>query len=294
MENKENDGGKENKQYLYENYLDLLAGDTEGTNPDFIRLIGMLDALAEEYDPMPATVNSIAVVLRKQSYGRVSQSKGKEKLSLFGLPLRMYINTRLGFMSRAILLLLVAVTLMGATYSVLSVIDQAFFLDPTTARISEQKLGKEINQSQAVNGFTVSVKRVYADRSVVIVGYTIKGPTGRKFNSLLGWGDLNEASGQQVPTLPILTDLDGNSLDFFGRGSDRDISGVYGTGVQDGEAGQVLKYKTPALPTGAKDIKLRFRVGKLTAYEQLSGGKFADITVDGPFTFEFTVPVTGS
>lgn len=294
-----NEGDEDDKRDLYRKYEDVFEDSAGSSDSELVRLVSALDALASENDPPPPIVRSIRVALDKQASLQVSRGKRKRSrlAELPGLRLltAAWIPRRLTTVPKAIIFLLASLILIGATYAVVSVIDQAFYLDESTAPIAAQKLGKEVNQSKTIDGFTVSVKRVYADRNQIVIGYTISGPPGRSFNTFMAWGDLDETPGHEVATLPILTDAYGNRLSIVGHVSGNDVGAVFGTGIVQGEhgeeLGQALKYSMPGIPEASKEIELHFKVGKLTALEQVDEDKLQAITVAGPFEFEFTVPI---
>ncbi|MFN8536236.1 MAG: DUF4179 domain-containing protein [Thermomicrobiales bacterium] len=67
-------------------------------------------------------------------------------------------------------------------------IGQAFGMAAGTNRIVTQHLGKELGVSQTVNGFTVTIERVYADANQIVIGYSVSGPPDRTFNNFLAFG----------------------------------------------------------------------------------------------------------
>ena len=71
------------------------------------------------------------------------------------------------------------------------------------AFIVEQDLGREMNLSQTVDGYTVSVRRVYADRDRIVIGYAAIGPPGRELEIEFG-----------SSTHPTFTDAEGNPIEI--------------------------------------------------------------------------------
>lgn len=280
-----------NRASLCLKYRDVLGDNTDATDPDLLRLLGGLDALSAENEPPASVVQSIASALDAQtSILRVQSAVSRRQLASSGAQsilarTRQWIDRRLNGMQKVAVYLLAAFTLMGATYAAMSVVDQAFYLDPSTRSIAEDKLGIELNQSKTIDGFTVSVKRVYADEDQVVVGYTISGPQGRTFYTFMASGALNKTPGPIADILPTLTDDQGNRLKFVG------VAAAFDTGVQGGAYGQALRYDTPSIADGIKEISLHFEVGKITAYEQRSEGTLQAIMVPGPFEFSFAIPI---
>lgn len=309
----------EHQRYLFETYSDLLISEADtkteigdknkdvdgGVDAALVRVVEVLDVIAHQYEPPPSTVNSIGNILREHSSRSVhhplsrKQALGRRFHDLFARTgsriqsVRLWLGRTAKLLPKPLLLLLMALVLVGAAYSTLSVIDQAFLLDTGTAHIAEQKLGVELGQAQTRNGFTLTVKRAYADQNRIVIGYTIQGPQGRDFNNLMAWGDIDESLAHPVATLPILTDSTGTTLGILGHNSDRDLVSIYGTDVQSGENAQVITYQMSPLQHAdkLKEIQLRFYVGEITAYEQTEANQYSAFTVDGPFIFDFTLPI---
>lgn len=267
-----------NERDLYGKYGDVL-GDT--ADPEMVHLVGCLDALSTEEAPSARTVGAIWGRLNERNLRPRGRRTIRAMFAVTG-----WIPHRMSTVAAGLLAFFV---LAGAGYSVLPVVEQALNLDQKTAPIAEQHLGKEVNQSRTVGGFTVTVTRVYADADQVVVAYAVRGPDGRNFNSLMAWGQLEESGRGQLGTLPMLTDASGSRLGAVGNVSGNGVGGIYGTGVQGGESGQALRYRTPS--THQEELPLHFEVAKITAYEQLGEDQYQALTVTGPFRFDFTVPV---
>jgi hypothetical protein len=180
-------------------------------------------------------------------------------------------------------LLVSVLCLIGAGYAVLPALEAAFHLHTGTAAILSQGLGKEVDVSQTIEGFTVAIKRVYADANQIVIGYTISGPQGRTFNNIMAWGDYNPGPGHPVARSPFLTDTRGNA---FSGG----LGGAQ-PGIQDGTVAQLLTYDGVGIGSNATDIQVRLTIGKLSAYEHLRENEFRDVIVNGPFEFDLMIPV---
>jgi len=155
-----------------------------------------------------------------------------------------------------------------------------------------QPLGQPVNLVQSTCGYTMTLKRVYADADRVIVGYTIVGPTGRSFSGF--------------ETRPMtLTDMQGHSLAWNTGG------GV----TQGNEAGQYTGFDASGIPGHPSSLTLHLVVRSLTAFEILGAKEPARVgcetypfvgegvvmghderwvRVAGPLTYDFTVPVSPS
>jgi hypothetical protein len=177
--------------------------------------------------------------------------------------------------------------------------DDAFGMDPGAQQVAQNGLVTELQLVQTVDGFSVTVRQVYADANRIIIGYTVSGPVGHHFNNF------------QLRR-PVLTDAQGTALPWRGGN---------GAGVQAGVGRYLDWYDATALPrAGSHDIPLRLRADSLEAIEQVGplptpqprqsgapasgtrvaqpsnetggGSSVSILDVSGPFTFEFAVPLT--
>lgn len=255
-------------------YRDLLGDDPTG---ELLALIARLDAaLAPSASDLPpdlvARIDRVAT-----GWGRRPTRERRLRRwrpSLLRAPRRARV---------AAVALVAAFCLLGAGYGLRSGLDHLIAVHTGTAAIASRHLGQEVNASRTIQGFTVSVRQVYADPNQIAIGLTVSGPPGRTFNNIVPWGDLSTTPGHQVATSPILTDDQGREL----RGG---LGGEQG-GVVDGTAAYLLTYDGSGIPIGRKQIDVRLTIGKLTAYEALGANRYRDVTVDGPFTFDLTIPV---
>lgn len=248
------------REYSEEPYADLMG---DRADPDLSRLMQGLAALSAEHEPDARVVLSIGETIQQ----RASQIDSRKTTATRRLRRRFWIVPALA---------LAALALLGAGYAVIPVIEQAFNMDAGTARIATDNLGTVINRSRTINGFTLTVKRVYVDVNQVVVGYTVSGPRRQKFNTFMVWGD---KSG----SLPTLSSPRGAQLSVVG--------GLYATGVQGGKYGQVLRYTSPQGFEKAKRVTLEFDAGKITAVKNVDGHKVHAVDVRGRFHFVFVVPV---
>jgi hypothetical protein len=187
-------------------------------------------------------------------------------------------------------LLVVLAVSIGAGYSVVSVLDQAFLIHPGTRQVLVRDLSKQVDLPQTVNGFTMTVKRVYADANQIVIGYNVTGPDDRTF---LGFSFPVGTTG------PLLTDEQGHQF--------KPMLGV-GAGMEGAIGGYVLTYDGESISRDTKELNLRLEVPALLAIEEvsISGRPIADkvecsddyenicfVTVNGPLIYNFTVPVAG-
>jgi len=167
--------------------------------------------------------------------------------------------------------------LAGAAYSAITVLDQAFNMNPGTQRIVTANLGRVLGLTRTVAGFTVTIGRVYADSNQIVIGYTISGPPNRTFNSLLPFAPPD-------PRIPSLTDAAGRE---FPVGP---VS--WGTGVQEGRVGGVLMYQTAGIADASKDLALHLTFAGILAVERIGENPSSsrDVVVHQAFDFTFPVP----
>jgi hypothetical protein len=70
----------------------------------------------------------------------------------------------------------------GVAYALNPVISQVFGMFPGWQHVEEAHLAQELNLSQTLDGVTVTLERTYADANEILIGYTIKGPNGRRYD----------------------------------------------------------------------------------------------------------------
>jgi Domain of unknown function (DUF4179) len=178
--------------------------------------------------------------------------------------------------------------LMGAGYVAMPALEHLFEVHTGTRAIIYNNLGREVNITQTVDGFTVAVRRVYADPNHVVIGLTVSGPQGRTFNHIMPWGEWYGYDPQRgLGTSPVLTDDQS-------RGFSGGMGGEQGA-LQEGSTPYLLDYDGVGIGASGvdlpKEIHVHLKIGMLSAYEQLPGDKYQEIFVQGPFGFNLTIPV---
>ncbi|MGH2448818.1 MAG: hypothetical protein ACRDFS_09500 [Chloroflexota bacterium] len=175
---------------------------------------------------------------------------------------------------------LAVTVLAAATYRVRPLVEQALNLDPLTRPLSSQDLGEHTQISRTIHGFTVSIKRLYANSHLVVIGYAISGRPGHAYNSLAPYGDLPGMPAR----MPMLSDL-----------HDRELAGgtnSWATGVDGRTAAGVLTYKAHGVQVHHGVLALRMTVPAISAVEQLPDRLRFD-TIPGPFVFDLQIHVSG-
>src|SRR5262249_28148023 len=82
-----------------------------------------------------------------------------------------------------VIALVLALTLVvGSTYAVGTILDQINQFDPGTHQVQLKNLYQPINQSQTIQGFTLTIVEGYADANRVIIASTVQKPAGHTYN----------------------------------------------------------------------------------------------------------------
>lgn len=252
-------------QQLYASYPDLL--DESSDDVDLVSLIRDLDAASATVRPPASLPASIEQALRERVAERERRGKrARPSLLLSRLP------RHLGAVA-AVLLALVLLT--GVAYAVVPILSRAFGRDPGLQPILQANLGKEVNHSQTVDGFTVSIQRVYADANRVVIGYTVSGPPGRTFTNFF----LDK---------PRLVAANGAILPYRARTD---------AGTDSGTGGYVMWYDAADIAGNPKELDLRLEIPGIQAIQPTHLSPTPQppapqppVRLPGPFEFRFTVP----
>lgn len=253
---------------LHADYADIVAEDAD---PDLLHTIYKLDkALRTAYSAeVPLQLrDSLRQVLEEHLSRRPALGPGHRKnLATTGL-------RRFSILAGALALILV---LGGAAYQQISGLDAAFRMNPGTEQIVLQNLGTDMDLSQTVKGYTVTVKRVYADMNEIVIGCVVSGPPQLRFHNFILWGE-----GFHTPTL---TDNQGNVF------SAAPLS--WGHGVENGRTGAYLElFQGETIKPNTKALKLHFQIQSVEAIQDIGlVPELKSYRVPGPFVFDFTVPM---
>jgi hypothetical protein len=183
-------------------------------------------------------------------------------------------------------------------------LDRNFQSSPYTREIMAKSLGKEMSLAQTIDGYTLTVARVYADSKYVFIGLVAEGPEGRAVADIhldditydgsqsddLAWGQ------EEVAVATLAGDPD--------RRLERGPTQMDEQGL--GKA-FMLGFVTPELEPGTKRLDLRLELAGLVAREAAGGRSPSSVgygggceeinprircrLVRGPFEFDLTVPV---
>ncbi len=174
------------QQALQETYNDLLHNETD---PAFIQLVQELDSIGSAPQP-PASVNWPAV--------RAMHTEQTARKRATVLPFRT--STRLWhllFKKTAFVPVLIGLVLVTAafTFTLTPLMNFLLSLQPSGQRLVSSHLFVDINQSQTVDGKTVTLQDGYADASQIILGYTFS--PAHAFD-IVGIPDLSTQQGVEL------------------------------------------------------------------------------------------------
>lgn len=122
--------------------------------------------------------------------------------------------TRLGW---AFLALTLFLAFGAVTYAVAPIVERLFQQEAGLRHVEQANLVQELNLSQTMDGVTVTLERAYTDANRIVVGFTIKGPHGQRydarhltltdaagtvFSGMLGYGVTGQSDILQVSLPP--------------------------------------------------------------------------------------------
>lgn len=188
------------QQALQETYSDLLDNETD---PAFSQLVQELDSICTAPLP-PASVNWPAVramyleqLAQKRATGLQFRTPGRPRYPLFRRP--------------AFVLALIGLVLVTAafTFTLTPLMNFLLSLQPAGQRLITDHLFVDINQSQTIDGKTVTLQEGYADASQIILGYTVSPATAF---DIVGIPDLSTKQGVElIPDNTLTTASSGNT-----------------------------------------------------------------------------------
>jgi len=97
--------------------------------------------------------------------------------------------------------------IMGVTYAAVPVFTRVFDLGGAGSVI-QQNLGREVNISRRLAGYTMTIKRVYADPNRVLIAYSIRPPTtGQRLWNMSTNLTVTDAQGTVLPERSLVGDV---------------------------------------------------------------------------------------
>jgi hypothetical protein len=245
---------------LTNRYPDLVG---ERDDPDLLRLVADLDEVHSAPEPSAAARGAIAAALSAKAAG-VSGVPSPRVASPGGWihPLRWAAHRPLV----AATLILALVLLGGAAFAVEPLIKQAFNMEPGTQQLLELKLAQDVHLVRQLNGFTVTIDKVYADSNRVVIGYTVATPPNH---------------GYAMELLdPVLTTPDGLTL----PGGD-----FMGTGAQNNAQAIIAVFDTSQITSMPPSLQLHLSARGLGGMEDAGSSTVRPYEVLGQLDFDFTV-----
>ncbi|HZS93696.1 MAG TPA: DUF4179 domain-containing protein [Chloroflexota bacterium] len=92
------------------------------------------------------------------------------------------------------------VAVVGAAYATVPTLSRVFEMGAAT-NVLTQNLGTRVDRSQSVAGYTMTIKRAYADANRVLIAYTIRPPAGQRHWNLAADNlTVTADSGVSLPT----------------------------------------------------------------------------------------------
>ncbi len=166
------------KETLFARYPDLLL---EPSDAETQAVIEQLDAVYTTPAPPPHLTLAAALELRAGAAQgeRSARQKPRVRLVRWVLAPRPLAQRLAGV---AIAMLLALVLTVGSSYAVGTILDRVLHFEPGTEQIELKNLYQNINQSQTMQGFTLTVAQGYADSNRVIVTFTVEKPAGHTYN----------------------------------------------------------------------------------------------------------------
>ena len=201
--------------------------------------------------------------------------------------------TRLGW---AFLALALSLAFGAVAYAVAPVLSRVFQMEAGLQHIEQADLVQELDLSQTVDRVTVTLEQAYADTNRIVVGFTIKGPTGQRYEAR--HLTLTDAASTVFP----------GTVGYGVSGQ----SDILKASLPPGEGAYVLAFDAAAVKGAPDDLDLRLvmEVEELVLPPDAPGpfptssGSPAEPpesmvvelqpmpegAIVGPFTFDFSVP----
>jgi len=166
----------------------------------------------------------------------------------------------------AAMLMLSLVLLGGAAFAVEPLLKQVFNMEPGTQQLLELKLAQDVHLVRQMDGFTVTIEKVYADSNRVVIGYTVATPPNHGYAmSLLD---------------PVLTTADRLTL----AGGD-----FMGTGIQNNAQATIAFFDTSQITGTPSSLQLHLTARGLGGMEDAGSPTVHPYQVLGQLDFDFMV-----
>jgi hypothetical protein len=239
-------------------YADLLD---ETSDPELARLVSTLDAAYRAAEPPAPMRAAIGQALRQHAARAQAQRRVRQR------PWWPHVRMPRRAVTVTASIVLAALILGGGAFAVEPYLSSLFNFEPGTQQVLDLKLAEQVNVSQRVGGFTVTVDKAYADANNVIVAYTVKMPAHGGYTSAM-------------LVNPVLN-TDQGTLEPGGKG--------YGAPNQGTSQANLLFFDASSITGTPSQLQVHLSADGLMA--QASGGKpdAHQVNVPGALAFDFTL-----
>ncbi len=245
---------------LITRYADVVG---ERNDPDLLRLVADLDELHSAAEPSAAARDAISAALQARAVGAPGTTTPRDVSS------GRWVRTRRWATQRPLVaatLVLALVLLGGAAFAMEPLLKQVFNMEPGTQQLLELKLAQDVHLVRQIDGFTVTIEKVYADSNRVVIGYTVATPPNHGYAmSLLD---------------PVLTTADGLTL----PGGD-----AMGTGNQNNAQATIAFFDTSRITGAPPSLQLHLSARGLGGMEDAGSPTVRPYQVLGQLDFDFIV-----
>jgi Domain of unknown function (DUF4179) len=262
------------KQALAERYTDLLI---DWQNPALTQVVHELDkTYSAPCSPASLTWKNLQV---KQAQIKMEEQRPLPR-TLFHPTSRS--APRIGVVLAILLVMLLAV---GTVYAQMSgLIEMALNIDPGTQQLEKTDQFVTTNTSQILQGFTVTLQKVYADDNRIIIGYSITTPKDHTYQVFAnGKLYVDQAKNPSI----ALTEVDGVGVGQFSAYSTAYVSNFDAPSIQGNPDTIHLRFVVTSIQGSiADDI-----VNKLHHAQNYVPFHLPSVLIKGHLQFAITVPL---
>jgi hypothetical protein len=153
--------------------------------------------------------------------------------------------------------------------------------------LDKANLGSPLNVSQTVNGFTITLNRVYADPYFVLVNVTTSLASGKEINGVIDFGSLilKDSKGNKIPQGIFQFEKNSGWIWFY-------TGGEIGNGKELNLQLELSKLSVLVATTSATTVAASPEAQKGNDPTQPKEIKLGRTTIDGVFTFDLTVSLS--
>jgi len=200
-------------------------------------------------------------------------------------------------MSAAALMVAVLVLVGGTAIALSPRLRNVIRMDPGAEHAFQTDSGLLINESKEIGPYVITIQNVYADGNRVMIGYRVDGPTEPTFHQLLN-ATLTDDTGRLLPQRGTLGSGDGEFLEWFDTAALPDLHGELNLRFNIG-AIQLHEWLGPTPePVEAATVSSDTPASDSMVVDQMpidgTSGSHRYSTIQGPWTFAFSVPLHGA